>query len=251
MAFQLSAALDRRRIREEFTGQRFVQVGNVLPVENARRVQKSLSEQTPWNLVFNDRGKHVDMDGARLGSLPRDGASRLQQAIYAQARTNFQYCYNNYPIFDAYAAGRNKGHLLHKFYEWLNGDEFLGFARAVTGFDDISFVDAQATRYLPGHFLTTHDDVQKGRRAAYIFNFTKDWRADWGGYLQMLDESGDVRRGLLPRFNVLNILAIPQKHNVSLVAPFAGGMRYSITGWFRYGEKPQRSDTSPYDPEPR
>lgn len=72
-----------------------------------------------------------------------------------------------------------------------------------------------------------------------VFNFTPEWRIDRGGYLQLLDESGDIHRGFIPAFNALNILAVPQKHNVSLVAPFAGGVRLSISGWFRYGEKPK------------
>jgi Rps23 Pro-64 3,4-dihydroxylase Tpa1-like proline 4-hydroxylase len=105
------------------------------------------------------------------------------------------------------------------------------------------YVDAQATRYMPGHFLSTHDDAIEGknRRAAYIFNFTPEWRPDWGGYLQLLDDAGHVRRGLVPSFSTLNILAVPQRHNVSVVAPFAGGMRFAISGWFRYGEKPAMS----------
>jgi Rps23 Pro-64 3,4-dihydroxylase Tpa1-like proline 4-hydroxylase len=45
-----------------------------------------------------------------------------------------------------------------------------------------------------------------------------------------------VRRGLKPAFNALNILAVPQRHNVGFVAPFAGGMRLSISGWLRAGE---------------
>ena len=128
--------------------------------------------------------------------------------------------------------------MLHNFHEWLNSDEFLEFARGVTGFDDISFVDSQATRYSPGHFLGTHDDTLKGknRRAAYIFNFTPNWRPDWGGHLQLQDDFGNARCGLVPTFNALNILAIPQRHNVSFITPFAGGYRLSISGWFRYGD---------------
>jgi Rps23 Pro-64 3,4-dihydroxylase Tpa1-like proline 4-hydroxylase len=169
--------------------------------------------------------------------------NQLQHAIYARARDNFQYCYSSYPIYDAHAAGLNPGHVLHQFYEWMNGEEFLAFARVATGFADISFVDAQATRYMPGHFLSTHDDAIEGknRRAAYIFNFTPEWRPDWGGYLQLLDDAGHVRRGLIPSFNTLNILAVQQRRNVSVVAPFAGGMRFAISGWFRYGEKPAMS----------
>lgn len=237
MSFRLSTSLTSHGLRDTFKRQGFVHIPDVLPRENAERVHNALMEKTPWNLVFADRGRHIDLTGAQLGSMPADKVSQLQQAIYAQARQGFQYCYNNYPIYDAHRTGADRGHLLHAFYEWMNGEEFLGFARAVTGFDDIGFIDAQATRYMPGHFLTTHDDAQHGknRRAAYIFNFTRAWSPDWGGYLQLLDGSGDVRRGLRPTFNALNILSVPQKHNVGIVAPFAAGMRLSISGWFRYG----------------
>jgi SM-20-related protein len=243
MAFHLSSSLDNDAILADFSQHGYAHVRNVLPSENARRIHKSLIEKTPWTLAFNNKGQHMNLSAAQLATMPKERINQLQQAIHAQARNDFQYCYSNYPIYDAYEAGLNKGHVLHLFYEWMNGEEFLQFARAATGFSDISFVDAQATRYLPGHFLTTHDDTQEGknRRAAYIFNFTPDWRTDWGGHLQLLDESGNVRRGLVPSFNTLNILAVPQWHNVSVVAPFAGGMRLSISGWLRYGEKPSPS----------
>jgi SM-20-related protein len=239
MSFHLRSSLSTEAIRADFANQGFAHIANVLPAENAGRIHKSMTENTPWNLVFTDRGRHIDLPGAQVASMPKEKARELQQAIQAQARDSFQYCYNNYPIHDAHRAGLNRGHVLHVFYEWLNGTEFLDFARAATGVGDITFADAQATRFMPGHFLTTHDDesLNKHRRVAYIFNFTRDWRPDWGGYLQLLDDAGDVRRGLMPAFNALNILAVPQKHNVGFVAPFAGGMRLSISGWLRAGER--------------
>jgi Rps23 Pro-64 3,4-dihydroxylase Tpa1-like proline 4-hydroxylase len=238
MKFQLTASLDPVAVRERFSADGYVHVPGILPLESADRIHDCLMQDTHWNLVFNDRSRHIDMPVEQLRTLARDKADQLQHAIFAQARQGFQYCYHNYPICDAHAAGRNREHLLHRFYEFLNSEAFLGFARAATGLDDIAFADAQATRYLSGHFLTTHDDTSEGknRRAAYVFNFTRDWRADWGGYLQLLDESGHVRCGLKPTFNALNILAVPQSHNVGFVAPFAGGMRLSITGWLRAGE---------------
>lgn len=238
MSFHLRASLDPEAIRDKFLNDGYVHIPDVLPPENARRIHRTLLEKTPWNLVFNDRSRHVDLPEAQVRAMSKDAANRLQQAIFSQARDGFQYCYNNYPIYDEYQAGHNKGHILHRFFEWLNGDEFLAFARAITRFDDITLVDAQATRYLPSHFLTTHDDTSEGknRRAAYVFNFTPSWRADWGGYLQILDDAGNIRHGLMPTFNALNILAVPQMHNVGFVAPFAAGMRLSVTGWLRYGE---------------
>lgn len=241
MSFKLSAALDTESFRNDLEQLGYVHISDILPKENAQRLRKAMLADTHWSLVFNDRDRHIDMPLEQYSLLSPEKVRELHNAIYAQAQNTFQYCYNNYPIFDAHREGKNKRHVLHQFYEWLNGDEFLGFARATTGFEDIDFVDAQATRYKPGHFLTTHDDDQEGknRRAAYIFNFTPDWPADWGGYLQLLDENEHVRRGLRPTFNTLNILAVPQKHNVSIVAPFAGGMRTSISGWFRYGDAEQ------------
>lgn len=46
----------------------------------------------------------------------------------------------------------------------------------------------------------------------------------------------DKRRGgpdLHPGFDVLNVFAVPQRHAVTMVAPFAGAPRYSITGWWQ------------------
>jgi len=236
MTFRFSQTLDPEAVHRSLADCGYVHIPSILPPENARRIHKTLLEKTPWNLVFNDKDKHFDMSAEQLRNMNKQDLNRLQQAIFGQAQHGFQYSYHNYPIYDAVQAGQNEGHVLHQFYEWLNGEEFLGFVRAATGFGDISFVDAQATRYSPGHFLSTHDDTLEGknRRAAYIFNFTPDWRPDWGGYLQLLDDDGNVRRGLAPTFNALNILTIPQRHNVSFVAPFAGGYRLAISGWFRY-----------------
>ena len=49
------------------------------------------------------------------------------------------------------------------------------------------------------------------------------------------DAAGDVECGLTPRFNALNIFAVPQLHSVSMVNRAAPYRRYSITGWLRSG----------------
>jgi len=235
--FNSESAFDRGICRDDFQRDGFVHIPAVLPPADASSIQKVLIEGTPWNLCFNDRQKHIDIAPENLASMTAAQHSRLQEAVYAQARTAFQYHYHNYPIFDADRAGLNQGHLLHGFYNWLNSEEFLSLMRYLTGFEDISFADAQATRFVAGHFLKQHDDnqINKNRRAAFIFNFTTEWESDWGGYLQLLDDKGHIRRGIKPIFNSLNILAVPQMHNVSFVTPFATGARFAITGWLRYG----------------
>lgn len=237
MPFRLNDGIDGDALRDGFRRDGYAQVRGILAADDAGRIYDSLANDTEWNFVCNDRGRHIDLSDAELSAVPAGKRQQLLAAIHAQATTGFQYCYNNYPIFDAHRAGRNLQHELHRFYEWLNGEAFLEFVRGITGFPDISFADAQATCFKPGHFLTVHDDHAEGkhRRAAYVFNFTRDWRADWGGYLQLLNDDDDIRHAFRPRFNTLNLLAVPQKHNVGIVAPFAGGSRLSVTGWLRFG----------------
>ncbi|HAV49166.1 MAG TPA: proline hydroxylase, partial [Brevundimonas sp.] len=44
---------------------------------------------------------------------------------------------------------------------------------------------------------------------------------------------GAVTETFTPSFGTLNLFKVPQDHAVSMVAPFAGAPRYSITGWWR------------------
>ena len=58
--------------------------------------------------------------------------------------------------------------------------------------------------------------------------------ADWGGLLHFLDPTGQrAVDTFTPVWNSLSLFRVPQMHEVSLVAPWAGSPRYSITGWFR------------------
>ena len=61
----------------------------------------------------------------------------------------------------------------------------------------------------------------------------KAWRAEWGGLLLFKDDAGEVVEAFTPGFNVLNVFRVPQAHAVSMVTPFAGAPRLSITGWWR------------------
>ena len=69
-----------------------------------------------------------------------------------------------------------------------------------------------------------------------MINLSRDWLPDWGGLLQFLDPAERrVVDTFVPLWNSLSLFRVPQPHVVSLVAPWAGSPRYSITGWFRRG----------------
>ena len=231
---ELSPGLDRPVIARVFKSQGRVHIPEVLTSASADAVFTQLSTQTPWKLTLNVGERHVDITHEQLMLMPPEHRETMTRRMLEQSRRGFQYVFENYPLYDLYQAGE-RAHPLLAMHEFLNSQQFLQFARDVTGMDDIAFADSQATRYLPGHFLTEHDDdvAGKQRRAAYVFGFTPQWRADWGGILQFIDRDGHVAEGYVPKFNVLNLFRVPQKHNVSYVTPSAVQARYSITGWLR------------------
>lgn len=199
---------------------------------------KELSEACralDWKLVFRGARTNYDFAEKDVSALEVGQKAALLDAINAQATTGFQYLYDSYRISDFAEEGNLAAGPIASFFEALNSEPMLARLRAITGDDRISYLDAQATRFRPGHFLTAHDDHQpdKHRLYAYVINLTPVWRADYGGLLMFLGEDGHVTEAYTPRWNALNILKVPQPHAVSVVAPFAHGARYSITGWMR------------------
>lgn len=233
----LAAGLDRRSIAGVYARSGRVHIAPILLRECAEQVLRELTEKLAWQLHLNNGDKPVNVQGAGFEELNPAERDKFLGAIYANATHRFQYLYNSFPVSDIYERGEQRSLYVMRVFEFLNSAEFLDFVRDVTGARDITFADAQATLYRPGHFLTRHDDevAGKNRRVAYVLNFTPRWKADWGGILQFIDRDGHLAEGYTPVFNALNLFRVPQAHAVSYVAPFAGGGRYSITGWLRAG----------------
>ena len=193
-----------------------------------------LAPDQPWVRTFlNPLG--ADIPVATLdASSPEDQAQVTQQA-YAGATEGLQFLFDRLRLGPAREAGAATPQILFDLLDLFNTEPFLAFARRLTGDDRIAFSDGQVTRYLPGHFLNRHSDAnpKTERLYAYVLNLSPGWRAEWGGLLQFLDEGGEITETFTPSFGALNVFAVPQMHAVSTVAPFAGGPRYSVTGWWR------------------
>jgi hypothetical protein len=231
----LDKSLDRKLIASIYARAGRIHVKPILSVGCAEALHRCLTTEIPWQLHLNARDRPVDLLGATLGELPESERMRFLDCVHASAGQGFQYLFNNFPISDVYERGEQQSLYVMRLYEFLNGAEFLEFARDVTGVSTIALADAQATLYRPGHFLTHHDDLQgdKKRVAAYVLNFTPQWVPDWGGVLQFIAPDGHIAEGYTPTFNALNLFRVPQLHAVSYVAPFSRAGRYSITGWLR------------------
>lgn len=215
-----------------------VQVGDFLQPEVAQQLRQCLQDEVPWTLALRDVDGPRTINNERYRALSDHELARLLADIGEGARDDrsddgFRFVYDSYMMVTAYQQKRDPGLLLHRVLEVFNSPGYLDAMRALTGDPGIRRVNAQATRYRPGHFLNFHTDADshEGRRFAYVLNLSRDWQEDWGGLLQFVDDDGRVTDHFLPRWNSLSLFQVPAGHAVSMVAPDAGGDRLAITGW--------------------
>lgn len=234
---RLADGLDCARIGRVFAAAGRVHIAPIFAADCAQRIFHELSTGIAWQLHLNDGDRPINLRGDGFDALPEEERRRFLAAVYESAGSRFQYLYSSFPVSDLAAKGEQPHLYVMRVHEFLNSPGFLSFAREITGQPAITFADAQATLYRPGHFLTRHDDAMEGknRLVAYVLNFTPAWQTDWGGILQFIDRDGHVAEGYAPVFNALNLFRVPQAHSVSYVSPFARHGRYSITGWLRSG----------------
>ena len=217
---------------------RRVQVENFLQPEVAERLRACLQTEVPWTLALRDADGARTIDHPTYAAMQAPAVAALLEATAAGARAGdreagFRFAYDSYMMVSAYTQGRDPGLLLHRVLELFNTLEYIALMQSLTGDARVRRVNAQATRYRPGHFLRYHTDIDstEGRLYAYVLNLSRDWNADWGGLLQFIDDDGRVLDTFLPRWNTLSLFAVPAGHTVSLVAPWAAADRLAITGW--------------------
>jgi SM-20-related protein len=234
----VNPALDVPALAATFARDRRLQVRDVLTEASARIVHRILAEDTPWGLSWQAGAQGPDRlrPGALAAMSAAERQARSQALVAAMRGRDYAFGYSSYPLVDAYVGKWNPAGPHDMLLEYINDRPVMDLVRAISGMQDLVKADAQATLYGPNHFLAVHTDehASAGRRIAYVLSLcAEDWRPDWGGYLNFYDDDGDVIAGYRPRFNALNLFAVPQKHNVGFVPPFAPVARYAITGWFR------------------
>lgn len=238
--FALSPNLDSSALAAIYARGGRIQITGFLQEEGVRALHAELAATRAWKLAANRGEQIVDFTPEMLAGFKPEDWAKLNKAVALGGRYGFQFLYETIrlpkpgsdtappptPLFAEYA-------------DFMSSAPVVNLMHAITGDDSIDFADAHASRYSPGHFLTAHDDRidQQGRRAAYVLNLNPEWRPDWGGLLLFYDEGGNVARGYVPGFNVLNIFTVPQPHNVTWVTPLAAAPRYAVTGWLRTGER--------------
>jgi Rps23 Pro-64 3,4-dihydroxylase Tpa1-like proline 4-hydroxylase len=227
----LNPALDRAALAAAFAQKGRSQISNLLTRDSAQRLYAWLKDEVRYGLAVNGASQKEDFTGLT----PQQRQDEAKAAWRRVGLNGFQFLYDRHVLSKDGEPYPDAAHFGRAVTDFLNGPEFLGLMRAVTGIEKIAFADAQATLYRPGHFLTVHDDNNPGpnRLVAYVLNLTPAWRPEWGGLLEFIGDDGQVSEGYVPAFNNLRLFRVPARHHVSYVAPFALAGRYSITGWLR------------------
>ena len=210
-----------------------IRMADPLSIKTAEALHHHLDTQVPWGRTVSQGEIAWDLNPEAVAAMDADGAPALLAEAHNTARSGFQFVFDSLIVSDDPAERSARGLLVDRLVDVLNRPETLDAFRSITGVREIRSINGQATRYLPGHFLTSHDDgiADQDRVAAYVLNLSKGWRTDWGGLLQFHNSAGDVPLALKPGFNTLHLFRVPQMHSVSYVAPFAAVPRYAITGW--------------------
>ena len=226
---------------EQFAREGIVRIDDVLQDDAALALHTALRDRGDWLQVFNSGDKLFELDRPLRAGLPLEKANELDTAIYAGARSGFQYRYETIRVPDSKAGRQTSKDPLAALAHEMSTGNALDALKTITAAPDIEYADAQGTAYSPGDFLTGHDDSFEGknRRAAYVLSLTPVWRLEWGGLLIMHGEGDEPARAYMPLMNVMTIFEVGQMHSVSEVSKAAAYRRYSITGWLRAEPQPE------------
>lgn len=237
-AFRLNPELDVSGLAETYRANSRVRIHDLLAEDRLAEFYDNLEHRDDWWHLMNTPGGIVELDQAMRAQMSAKDRDALDALVQTGARTGFQYRYEGLrvPTHDEEGGAADP---LTAFAELMSSEPMLAMLRAVTGCTALAFTDGQATAYGAGDFLTCHDDDVRGknRLAAYVFGMTPSWRAEWGGLLLFHEANGSRLIGHVPRFNTLDLFAVPQVHSVSLVSPAAPRRRFAVTGWLRAGER--------------
>lgn len=220
--------------RPVFRSHRRLHIPDILEPASATALRSRLLASEGWvRTIHLAAGQDVDITMAELDAMSNEERIQLEASLVDSSTDSVHYVFDKVRISSEVADGRPIDEPMRAIHDFVNGRPFLDFMTRLTGDERVSFADVMATRYLPGHFATAHGDELAWQRRlyAYVLNLTPAWPADWGGVLTFLDGDGHIAEGYVPRFNAMNVFAVPQTHAVSVVSRLAKAPRLSVTGW--------------------
>ncbi len=231
----LNPALDPEQLGREFRQQGYLQITDALRPEVADILYECLREKVPWSIAYRDHEQAKTIRRDVFEQLPATEQDDFWQRISETATDDYQFVYDTYMMISAYLNKKNPELPINRVVEEVNKPPWMDFWKTITGDHEVIKTYVQATRYIAGYYLKTHNDFQAGqdRRFAIVINLSKNWETHWGGLFQALDDQGEVKLTLTPKYNSINMFQIPALHCVSPVADYVQAERLALVCWLR------------------
>jgi SM-20-related protein len=230
----LNQSLDRAAHAQALQDGGLVKIPDFLPPATAERLHRHLQQDVAWDLAYSEEGQGRLLTAAQIAQMTPAQIRQAVDSAFREDQGRFRFIYNTMRVVESWQQRAFPHHPLYDFAEAVHRPDSLRFLRELTGHDNIQRLSVMAARYLPGHFLTPHDDddAHEGRELTWILNLTRDWQPEWGGLLHLMDAEGNaITDSFVPAFNTLILFKPPRWHFVSQVANFARQPRYTLTGW--------------------
>ncbi|GMM68478.1 MAG: 2OG-Fe(II) oxygenase family protein [Pseudomonadota bacterium] len=226
----MNSQLSQADVKASFDKERKVRVKSFLTQDHAEQLLLSLTNEVPFEMALVRGGRYESISQSAWKAMDNQAKQAVNTEVMSNAAKGIGFVYGRHLVTSTERIAQ-----MSKFYDWINSEAVLQWARDLSGFDDICTASVQATRYTPGQFLTRHQDVveREQRRLAYVINLAPQWHPDWGGLLQFYEEDGTTTESWAPEFNTLSLFDVKHIHSVSYVTPFAQQPRYALTGWFK------------------
>lgn len=220
------------RLRECLAHTGKARLAPALPASFAEAMRVELTKADGWARSMRQGKIERQLDAAELARLTPAQVAGLEAFARQGDETVFRFLHDAIRINEDAQVRAGRGMLIDRFADELNSARTLDLVGELVG-EPVKRWGGDATRYLPGHFLTTHNDGRKhGKRVLAIVLNLSDWHIDWGGLTLFHDAEGGVEETWVPRFNTLNMFTIPRDHSVTWVTPLARWPRLAIAGWF-------------------
>jgi hypothetical protein len=176
----IASADARQAAATAFAATGHVRLAPVLPGETADALHRWLHDEADFARVLNQGDKVWDLDAKARAALEPERQLALVDAVHAQAREGSSSC-SIAAVSENPAERAARDTPVDRLISAFNTPPWLDLFRTLTGEPAIRLVDGQATRYLPGHFLTGHDDDVAGKNRWPPMCSTSPRAGAWNG----------------------------------------------------------------------
>ena len=184
---------------------------NFLDNNFIEKVNHIINKENDWlytTNIGNDKIKHNN-----------DINSRKQESI--RKLNNGQFSYSKYEY-------KNDAPILKEIKDYLNSPKVLKKISSLTGTKITKTTDIFISKFEPGDFLSTHNDVNLGRYAFMIYLNNK-WDRRCGGDLNLITRHG-IHIPIHPEYNKLVLMDIKSEERPHYINMIKCDNRYAITG---------------------